>query len=335
MSLCREGGSVEYSRTALGRTRPATTRSQDTTQRSVTTTTNELHRNVINLDEYSLFRQLTRTTFDVIRGSNGLNPDDKNLMKDDVSSISFKYLDDVEKNIQRSYRVVKQRQLSIADQLKQLEDEKMRILSNWTKHSEVLTRKQLKIAQLQHEANVAHQSTEHHRSTMEDRQIRYRRVQSKILDLTMRVREIQTNICRDNIKVFDRDVVDRAHPLMMSLVDKKKRLIDLRAELHQFNELQKRMKEMHGKMAKQQKMRDQLYQLAWSRVKQAEQNTRGLEDFMKELECYVGQLNVRIDFLVNEKLSVSAKRSSLKDKFRKVRLCRKFKTMKSNQSNLN
>jgi len=240
---------------------------------------------------------------------------------------SFKYLDDEEKEIYYSYKVIKQSQASIQEELKQVADEKKRILSNWQKHRDALAEKHKNIANLKQEAGQMLESMEKNRNTLDNRLVRNRKLQAKMLQINLCIRQIQMSICKDKIQIFDRNIVDMGHPLMVGVVKKQNHLASLKAELIDHTQFQRVTKETQSKLAKQLKIQERLYQFLCCRLQQAEHNIQGLKEFMNELEQYINQLKSRFDSLTLESTSIAIKRLAFKEKLQNIYTSRKLKLL--------
>jgi len=238
-----------------------------------------------------------------------------------------KYLDDLEKEIYCSYRSIKHRQLSIQKELEKVADEKKRILSNWQKHKDVLAEKRETIARLKQEACRILELSERHQATLGKQLVKSQKMQAKMLYMNLCIRHTQMNICKDKIQIFDKNIVDSSHPLMTSVAEKQEALASLKAELSDYTQLQKLVKESRHKFLKQQKFQERLYKFLCSRALQAEHNIEGLEEFMKELNHYIEQLSVRYDSLVVETTSIAMERVALKEKLQNIRTSRKLKLL--------
>ena len=248
--------------------------------------------------------------------------------------VSFEYLDNIKKETYSLYQVIKFNQSSIFQELKQVADEKKRILSNWKKHRDFLTEKREAITQLKQKAFQKLESIKKHQNILNNQQAKIHNFQNRALQVNLCIQETQLAICKDEIQIFEKNILDLDHPLMVGVVEKRKELANLKEELLQNTQLQQLAEDSQWRTVKQQRIWEQLVQSSYSRAQQAELGVKGLEEFLKELEKYVRQLSDRYDSLTIESTSMAIERLKLKEKLQSIHAYRKLKLLEINLWNL-
>lgn len=213
-------------------------------------------------------------------------------------------------------------------------DEKKRILSNWKKHRDFLTEKREAITQLKQKAFQKLESIKKHQNILNNQQAKIHNFQNRALQVNLCIQETQLAICKDEIQIFEKNILDLDHPLMVGVVEKRKELANLKEELLQNTQLQQLAEDSQWRTVKQQRIWEQLIQSSYSRAQQAELGVKGLEEFLKELEKYVRQLSDRYDSLTIESTSMAIERLKLKEKLQSIHAYRKLKLLEINLWNL-
>ena len=213
-------------------------------------------------------------------------------------------------------------------------DEKKRILSNWKKHRDFLTEKREAITQLKQKAFQKLESIKKHQNILNNQQAKIHNFQNRALQVNLCIQETQLAICKDEIQIFEKNILDLDHPLMVGVVEKRKELANLKEELLQNTQLQQLAEDSQWRTVKQQRIWEQLVQSSYSRAQQAELGVKGLEEFLKELEKYVRQLSDRYDSLTIESTSMAIERLKLKEKLQSIHAYRKLKLLEINLWNL-
>ena len=213
-------------------------------------------------------------------------------------------------------------------------DEKKRILSNWKKHRDFLTEKREAITQLKQKAFQKLESIKKHQNILNNQQAKIHNFQTRALQVNLCIQETQLAICKDEIQIFEKNILDLDHPLMVGVVEKRKELANLKEELLQNTQLQQLAEDSQWRTVKQQRIWEQLIQSSYSRAQQAELGVKGLEEFLKELEKYVRQLSDRYDSLTIESTSMAIERLKLKEKLQSIHAYRKLKLLEINLWNL-
>lgn len=213
-------------------------------------------------------------------------------------------------------------------------DEKKRILSNWKKHRDFLTEKREAITQLKQKAFQKLESIKKHQNILNNQQAKIHNFQNRALQVNLCIQETELAICKDEIQIFEKNILDLDHPLMVGVVEKRKELANLKEELLQNTQLQQLAEDSQWRTVKQQRIWEQLVQSSYSRAQQAELGVKGLEEFLKELEKYVHQLSDRYDSLTIESTSMAIERLKLKEKLQSIHAYRKLKLLEINLWNL-
>lgn len=213
-------------------------------------------------------------------------------------------------------------------------DEKKRILSNWKKHRDFLTEKREAITQLKQKAFQKLESIKKHQNILNNQQAKIHNFQTRALQVNLCIQETQLAICKDEIQIFEKNILDLDHPLMVGVVEKRKELANLKEELLENTQLQQLAEDSQWRTVKQQRIWEQLIQSSYSRAQQAELGVKGLEEFLKELEKYVRQLSDRYDSLTIESTSMAIERLKLKEKLQSIHAYRKLKLLEINLWNL-
>ena len=209
-------------------------------------------------------------------------------------------------------------------------DEKKRILSNWKKHRDFLTEKREAITQLKQKAFQKLESIKKHQNILNNQQAKIHNFQNRALQVNLCIQETELAICKDEIQIFEKNILDLDHPLMVGVVEKRKELANLKEELLQNTQLQQLAEDSQWRTVKQQRIWEQLVQSSYSRAQQAELGVKGLEEFLKELEKYVHQLSDRYDSLTIESTSMAIERLKLKEKLQSIHAYRKLKLLEIN-----